>query len=563
MAFPSFNLQDFYDDTPIKETPTGWMRDQITLRARKQLYDGASYGFINNELNKWNMGMSRKSGQINDLVNFSPEDTQSINADIKAFSDGTESIANGDYPGASEWQRSQEDIKSFAKQGGENSVDFFKNAAYFLNRNMSPDAINARDVPIDIAGQNARAAKNREFIGATAAKASELIGGALAAAGTRIATPLPITQSRREALEKRYPGFNDNSARENYDLSVATGTHKPNAANFDFLPTTKTQVNSDGSFSQVADPFAAKGANVQHSPTDSLTFPSTAQAGSVQPPTGKEKSGAGADAGEIINEVAPTVGKGIKVASTARDVLDAVGKKIKKDGGATGSFFDLPADLNNVGEDAYAGALDFGNVPQGVDLKLADERTRGTGEGFNSVTTAPVTLGNIGTEVGATAIANQYGQNANGRLGFGGIGGSATDFGISPENALFAQDFQTYADANPLKGPPGGIGKWFGETFNKESMFGPNGWVSPLATAGLGAFNVWQGMQSHDLAQDQFDFQKSYANRNIANQAKLLNAGLEGQQRALLGSLGGATNHNYRSVADKMSKYGVDGSAIG
>jgi len=59
-----------------------------------------------------------------------------------------------------------------------------------------------------------------------------------------------------------------------------------------------------------------------------------------------------------------------------------------------------------------------------------------------------------------------------------------------------------------------------------------------------------------NLAEDQFDFQKGFANRNIVNQAKTVNNSLEDRQTARLGSVGdsGVSGTQYEALDSFLDK---------
>lgn len=89
---------------------------------------------------------------------------------------------------------------------------------------------------------------------------------------------------------------------------------------------------------------------------------------------------------------------------------------------------------------------------------------------------------------------------------------------------------------------------------------------------GAGAlWNAYNGMKAMEMAQDQFGFQKRLANRNIANQAKIINNTYDNAAQVAAGMVGGKdANGNYgftdqavvnRYASNARNKH-VDGSAI-
>lgn len=89
---------------------------------------------------------------------------------------------------------------------------------------------------------------------------------------------------------------------------------------------------------------------------------------------------------------------------------------------------------------------------------------------------------------------------------------------------------------------------------------------------GAGAlWNAYNGMKAMEMAQDQFGFQKRLANRNIANQAKIINNTYDNAAQVAAGMIGGTdANGNYgftnQSVVNRYASRAkdkhVDGSAI-
>lgn len=75
---------------------------------------------------------------------------------------------------------------------------------------------------------------------------------------------------------------------------------------------------------------------------------------------------------------------------------------------------------------------------------------------------------------------------------------------------------------------------------------------------GIGeVWGAWNQMQQNDLMQDQFDYQRDMANRNLANQASLINQRLEDRYNARIGATGtGGAGYNYAKP-----KY-VDGTPV-
>ena len=68
-----------------------------------------------------------------------------------------------------------------------------------------------------------------------------------------------------------------------------------------------------------------------------------------------------------------------------------------------------------------------------------------------------------------------------------------------------------------------------------------------------------------DLAEDQFGFQKDFANRNLQNQAKTVNTALSDRQNARIGSVGdpNISGTGYESLASYMDKNQLSTAPIG
>ena len=68
---------------------------------------------------------------------------------------------------------------------------------------------------------------------------------------------------------------------------------------------------------------------------------------------------------------------------------------------------------------------------------------------------------------------------------------------------------------------------------------------------------AWNGLQQNNLMEDQFNYQRDFANRNLANQASLVNQRLEDRYRARIGATGnGGAGYNYAKPTY------VDGSPV-
>ena len=126
--------------------------------------------------------------------------------------------------------------------------------------------------------------------------------------------------------------------------------------------------------------------------------------------------------------------------------------------------------------------------------------------------------------------------------------------------------------ANAVRGSGNG---WF------NMLFGDNkaGLLSTLGGLGMGIMQGFTGLQqlglanrALNLANKQFGFQTALANRNLANQAKIINNTYDSAAAAAAGLIGGKDANGRRGFADPtVSKLyadyaktkHVDGSAIG
>ena len=108
-----------------------------------------------------------------------------------------------------------------------------------------------------------------------------------------------------------------------------------------------------------------------------------------------------------------------------------------------------------------------------------------------------------------------------------------------------------------------------------SSGFGFNTGTLGVVTGGLqglsGLAQAFVGMKNYELAQQQFKYQKGLANRNLANQAKIINNTYDNAAQVAAGMIGGKdTSGNYgftdQAIVDGYAKKAkekyVDGSAI-
>ena len=108
-----------------------------------------------------------------------------------------------------------------------------------------------------------------------------------------------------------------------------------------------------------------------------------------------------------------------------------------------------------------------------------------------------------------------------------------------------------------------------------SSGFGFNTGTLGVVTGGLqglsGLAQAFVGMKNYELAQQQFKYQKGLANRNLANQAKIINNTYDNAAQVAAGMIGSKdASGNYgftnQAIVDDYAKKAkekhVDGSAI-
>ena len=112
-------------------------------------------------------------------------------------------------------------------------------------------------------------------------------------------------------------------------------------------------------------------------------------------------------------------------------------------------------------------------------------------------------------------------------------------------------------------------------TSTSSSGFGFNTGTFGAVASGLqglsGLAQAFVGMKNYELAQQQFKYQKGLANRNLANQAKIINNTYDNAAQVAAGMIGGKdVSGNYgftnQAIVDDYAKKAkekhVDGSAI-
>ena len=146
--------------------------------------------------------------------------------------------------------------------------------------------------------------------------------------------------------------------------------------------------------------------------------------------------------------------------------------------------------------------------------------------------------------------------------------------------------FNDINDSNGMFGSSSGyngVDSMYGDIANTNvstpstpsSGFGFNTGTLGVVTGGLqglsGLAQAFVGMKNYELAQQQFKYQKGLANRNLANQAKIINNTYDNAAQVAAGMIGGKdVSGNYgftnQAIVDDYAKKAkekhVDGSAI-
>ena len=144
--------------------------------------------------------------------------------------------------------------------------------------------------------------------------------------------------------------------------------------------------------------------------------------------------------------------------------------------------------------------------------------------------------------------------------------------GIDDSNSMFGS-FNGYGGADSMYGDIANTNVPTPST--SSSGFGFNTGTLGVVTGGLqglsGLAQAFVGMKNYELAQQQFKYQKGLANRNLANQAKIINSTYDNAAQVAAGMIGGKdVSGNYgftnQAIVDDYAKKAkekhVDGSAI-
>lgn len=102
-----------------------------------------------------------------------------------------------------------------------------------------------------------------------------------------------------------------------------------------------------------------------------------------------------------------------------------------------------------------------------------------------------------------------------------------------------------------------GLASWFSDNSKGLAAIG-------MGLQGLGGLaNAYMGYKNYQLAQDQFNFQKGLARRNLANQAKIINNTYDTAAQVAAGMIGGkdsAGNYGFtnREIIDRYASAAKD-----
>ena len=91
---------------------------------------------------------------------------------------------------------------------------------------------------------------------------------------------------------------------------------------------------------------------------------------------------------------------------------------------------------------------------------------------------------------------------------------------------------------------------------NTASMIGAGAGILQGLGGLASAYTAYKGLQ---LAKDQFRYQKGLANRNLANQAKVINNSYDNAAQVAAGMIGGGS---YNPATDSQGNYGTTDQAI-
>ena len=137
--------------------------------------------------------------------------------------------------------------------------------------------------------------------------------------------------------------------------------------------------------------------------------------------------------------------------------------------------------------------------------------------------------------------------------------GDSTDIGaVLPDDRGMWEKGWDWTTGIGVKNDAGGDVGMFGGVFDDVSLQD----VGSILSGGAGAYQAYLGGKEVDLMEDQFKYNKQVFNRNLANQATLINSELEDRQRGRISAAGGESS-KYQSLGSYMDQNSVSGAAIG
>ena len=158
---------------------------------------------------------------------------------------------------------------------------------------------------------------------------------------------------------------------------------------------------------------------------------------------------------------------------------------------------------------------------------------------------------------GFTIAHPEYGNLELFRTPDGMIGATGTDVYGNPVSL----------NADQIQGLKGLTRDGQGFEFNRNNGLN-NGLSNAAGYIGAGAdilqglsglASAYMGYKNYELAKEQFGFQKGLANRNLANQAKVINNTYDNAAQVAAGMIGGGS---YNPATDSQGSYGMTDQAV-
>ena len=171
-------------------------------------------------------------------------------------------------------------------------------------------------------------------------------------------------------------------------------------------------------------------------------------------------------------------------------------------------------------------------------------------------------------------MANKYvfNQAGNGLAGYNGwttnLNGQqyALNSGTGMMQQVLPNDFVGPAQSLGLDQFEGLTGTLNGQDLTLGTGGTDWGGIAGYVGAGAGVLqglsgltNAYMGYKNYKLAKEQFGFQKGLANRNLANQAKVINNTYDNAAQVAAGMIGGGS---YNPATDSQGSYGMTDQAV-